>query len=452
MQAKYRKIYVQETGKTLGRSRGRAYTLLGSILLGEVVGVARELRTQCCIVGCGPAGAMLGLLLARQGVDVVVLEKHGDFLRDFRGDDMSPSTMEILDELGLASGFLDLGPKRMPLVEAHMPDATLKLADLSGLRTRFPYVAVLPQWDFLDFIAREASRHQGFHLLMNAEATGLVEEDGQIRGVRYRAGGDDGKVLATLTVAADGRSSVIRDQAGLQLVTTAPTIDLLWFRLPRPAGDPDESAISIYMAHGRALGRMNRGDYWQIACVIPKDSDPAIRAAGLDAFRESIRRVVPDLAHNVDVLQSWDQVSLLSVQTNRLRRWHRPGLLCIGDAAHAMSPIGGAGINYAIQDAVVAANRLAEPIRRGRVTVRDLAGVQRERAWQVRAMQALQSRITKGVLRALEYEPAGQPGILRRLVFAAVNQRGFCALRSRIIGLGFRRVHVAARPPVPVPE
>jgi 2-polyprenyl-6-methoxyphenol hydroxylase-like FAD-dependent oxidoreductase len=182
---------------------------------------------------------MLGLLLARQGVDVVVLEKHGDFLRDFRGDDMSPSTMEILDELGLASGFLDLGPKRMPLVEAHMPDATLKLADLSGLRTRFPYVAVLPQWDFLDFIAREASRHQGFHLLMNAEATGLVEEDGQIRGVRYRAGGDDGKVLATLTVAADGRSSVIRDQAGLQLVTTAPTIDLLWFRLPRPAGDPD---------------------------------------------------------------------------------------------------------------------------------------------------------------------------------------------------------------------
>jgi 2-polyprenyl-6-methoxyphenol hydroxylase-like FAD-dependent oxidoreductase len=390
---------------------------------------------------------MLGLLLARRGVDVVVLEKHGDFLRDFRGDDLSPSTMEILDELGLSSRFLELGPKRMPVVEAHMPDGTLKLADLTGLRTSFPYVAVIPQWDFLDFITREASRHEGFHLLMNAEATGVVEEKGEVRGVRYRTGDADGTVLPRLTVAADGRSSLVRDEVGLRLVTTAPTIDLLWFRLPRSPDDLDESAISIHMARGRALGRMNRGDYWQIACVIPKGSADAIRAAGLEAFQDSIRGVIPDLARNVEALRSWDQVSLLSVQTNRLRRWHRPGLLCIGDAAHAMSPIGGAGINYAIQDAVVAANRLAEPIRRGHVTPRDLAGVQHERAWQVRAMQALQARITKSVLRALDQQHDGHPGPLRRLAFAAVNQRGFCAVRSRIIGLGFRRVHVAAPSP-----
>ena len=402
-----------------------------------------DLHTQCCVVGCGPAGAMLGLLLARRGIDVVVLEKHGDFLRDFRGDDLSPTTLEILDELGLASRFLALGPKRMPVVEAHTPGGTLRLADLRGLPTRFPFVAVIPQWDFLDFLTAEAARHPTFHLLMSTEAVDLVERDGTVLGVRCRQQGAERTVRALLTVACDGRSSVIRDRSELQLVDTAPPIDVLWFRLPREEQTAaDDSAIAIHMAEGRAMGLMNRGDYWQIACVIPKGSAAGIQAAGIDAFRDSVGRVIPPLRQQAAILRSWDQVSLLSVQANRLRRWHRPGLLCIGDAAHAMSPLGGAGINFAIQDAVVAANRLAGPIGRGRVTSRDLASVQRRRAWQVRVMQALQARLTGGVLLALDERPGRAARLLRRIGGRVIELRWFTALRSRIIGLGFRRVHV----------
>jgi len=388
---------------------------------------------------------MLGLMLARQGLDVVVLEKHGDFLRDFRGDDMSPATIEILDELGLAGEFLDLGPKLMPTVEARIDGSTLVLADLRKLRTPYPYIAVIPQWDFLNFVTKEATNYPSFRLLMSAEATDVIEEDGVVRGVRYRSGDAFGEVRATLTVAADGRRSVIRRQARLPVVNTAPPIDFLWFRLPRTDDDPEESSISLHMAEGRALGRMNRESHWQVACMIPKGSAPEIREAGMEAFRASLARIVPDLASNVEALQSWDQVSLLSVQTDRLRRWHLPGLLCIGDAAHAMSPIGGVGVNFAVQDAVVAANRLTEPIRRGQVTRRDLAAVQRERVWQVRLMQALQSRLLKSILGTLEQqEPRGMAAVLRKLDVRAANLRSFRSARSRIFFLGFRRVHVAA--------
>lgn len=403
-----------------------------------------NLEAQCCIVGCGPAGVMLGLLLARRGVDVVVLEKHTDFLRDFRGDDIAAATIEILDELGLADGFLALSPRRVRAVKAHTAGGTMLLADLSRVRTKFPFVAVVPQWDFLSFLAAEAAMEPGFRLMMGASATDLVTDGaGVVEGVRFRHGDDDGVVRATLTVAADGRTSVLRDKAGLPVRATAPPIDMMLFRLPRRPTDEPEDAINIHLGASWAMARLDRGDYWQAACMIPKGAADAVRAAGVDTFRETIAEVMPDLAEHVGALETWDQIHLLSVQTNRLRRWHRPGLLCIGDCAHAMSPIGGTGVNFAIQDAVVAANRLAGSILRRAVTTRDLAGVQRERQWQVRLMQLLQSRLTKGYVAAAESSTREQETIGQRIGRNLLNLPGFCALRSRVTALGIRRVHVA---------
>lgn len=403
-----------------------------------------HVQTQCCIAGCGPAGAVLGLILARAGIDVTVLEKHGDFLRDFRGDDISPSTMEILDELGLAEGFLDLDPKRMPRVVAHSAERSMTLADLSGLRSPFPYVAVIPQWDFLNFLVKEAGTHPGFHLMMNAEVTDVLDEDGAVRGVRYRSGGVTKEIRAPLTIAADGRTSLVREQAGLPLVELRTPIDLLWFRLPRTLADPEETAISIYLGSGRAIGRMNRGEYWQVAYVIPKGAQPQIRDEGIEAFRASVGQIVPDLADRVGSLRGWDEVSLLSVTSNRLRRWYRPGLLCIGDAAHAMSPIGGVGINFAIQDAVSAANHLVEPLRRGEVPVRALRAVQRQRSRQVRFMQMLQARLTGAVLLAVHEDAGPVRRFVRNVGGRMVEWRPLLAIRSRVIGRGIgRRVRLA---------
>jgi 2-polyprenyl-6-methoxyphenol hydroxylase-like FAD-dependent oxidoreductase len=346
-------------------------------------------ETTCCIVGGGPAGAMLGLLLARKGVEVLVLEKHGDFLRDFRGDTIHPSTMEIMDDLGLAERLLDLEHKKVSRFRFRTPRGAATLADFGRLETRFPYITFMPQWDFLDFVTREAGRHPGFGMRMNAEVVGLIEEDGVIRGVRYRDSSGTHEVRAALTVAADGRHSRVRESSGLQTVGTAPPIDVLWFRLSRQQDDPEET--SGYLGGGRFLILIDRGDYWQIAYVLPKGTDEQVRAAGLEAFRESIRDTVPELADQVGELRDWDQVKLLSVQVDRLRRWHRPGLLCIGDAAHAMSPVGGVGINLAIHDAVAAANVLAGPLARGELRTSHLATVQRRREMQVRVIQRLQS-------------------------------------------------------------
>lgn len=404
--------------------------------------MAEVLRTQCCIAGGGPAGAMLGLLLARRGLDVVVLEKHADFLRDFRGDTIHPSTMEVLDELGLAGAFLALGPNRVHRLEARTPAGTIELADFRDLRSRFPYIALIPQWDFLDFLTREAARHPGFHLLMRAEATDLVEEDGVVRGLRFTSPDGGGEVRATLTVAADGRSSVVRQRAGLRVRGTSPPIDVLWFRLSRAAGDPEDTAG--YVGGGHIVALINRGDYWQIACVIPKGSAERLRARGIEELHRTLRELVPELGARAGELTSWDQVSVLSVQANRLVRWHRPGLLCIGDAAHAMSPVGGVGINFAIQDAVVAANVLAEPIRRGRVTARHLGAVQRRRAWQVRAMQLLQALMLRAGLAASGPGAGGPARLARRVGGRLMTARVALAMRSRLIAMGLRRVHVAA--------
>jgi 2-polyprenyl-6-methoxyphenol hydroxylase-like FAD-dependent oxidoreductase len=352
---------------------------------------------RCCIAGCGPAGAVLGLLLARAGVDVLVLEKHGDFLRDFRGDTIHPSTLDLLDDLGLVERFLQLPHTEVSLMRFRLPDGSPLAIDLRRLRGRHPFVAFVPQWDFLDFITREAARYPGFHLRMNAEVLGLIEEDGAIRGVRYRDAAGEHQARAALTVGADGRTSVTRAAARLPSVATSPLMDVWWFRLSRRPDDPPD--VALRLASGHVVGLFNRGEYWQIAYIIPKGADEQARAAGIAAFRETLAALVPELADRVGELESWDQVKLLSVRSDRLVWWYRPGYLAIGDAAHAMSPIGGIGINLAIQDAVEAANVLWEPLRAGAVPTSLLATIQRRRALSVRIIQGLQTLVQDQVVK-----------------------------------------------------
>ena len=395
-------------------------------------------HATCCIAGCGPAGAMLGLLLARKGVDVLVLEKHGDFLRDFRGDTIHPSTMEIMDELGLADRLLRLKHTKASQLRFRTPRGGATLADFRHLKTRFPYLAFMPQWDFLDFVTEEAERYPNFHLAMNAEVRELVEEDGVVTGVRYEAPDGTHEVWAPLTVAADGRDSRVREQAGLEVIGTAPPIDVLWFRLSRREGDPEEP--TAYIGGGRFLVLINRGDYWQLGYVLPKGADRQVRAAGLESFRRSIGEAVPEVADRTGEIEDWEQVKLLSVQVNRLKRWYRPGLLCIGDAAHAMSPVGGVGINLAIQDAVAAANALSGPLREDRVEPRHLKAVQRRRDLPIRVIQGLQALAHRRVL-----APAVSSGSIPSPpapVKVLLRPRVVRDLPARIIAFGIWPVHV----------
>jgi 2-polyprenyl-6-methoxyphenol hydroxylase-like FAD-dependent oxidoreductase len=405
----------------------------------KLAGKAGNVRhTTCCIVGGGPAGAMLGLLLARKGVDVVVLEKHGDFLRDFRGDTIHPSTMELMDELGLAEKLLRIKHTKAPRLRFRTPRGTVTVADFRRLKTRFPYVAFMPQWDFLDFVTEEAGRYANFRLEMNAEVKELVTEDGVIRGVRYEASDGTHEVRAALTVAADGRHSRVREQSGLRVIETGPPKDVLWFRLPRREEDPEES--SGYIGAGKVLVLINRGDYWQTAYVIPKGTDRRVREAGLEAFKRSIGEAVPYVADRTGELQDWEQVKLLSVQIDHLRRWYRPGLLCIGDAAHAMSPVGGVGINLAIQDAVAAANALAGPLLEDNVELQHLRSVQRRREIPTRVIQGLQTLAHRRV-----FGPAVSSGGLPlppAPVRAFLRLRAVRDLPARIMAFGIWPVHV----------
>lgn len=384
---------------------------------------------------------MLGLLLARQGIDVTVLEKHDDFLRDFRGDDLAAATMEILHEVGLAETLLATNPKRVRSVRAHTAYGSMTVADLTRVRTRFPFVAVVPQRDLLQLLTEEAARYPNFRLLRSTPATDLLTENGVVVGVRHPSG----VVRAGLTVAADGRWSVLRDKAELPLVETAPAIDLLIFRLPRLGDDPADDAINIHLGDGWAMARLDRGEYWQASCVIPKGAADEVRARGVASFRDVVRRVMPDLSRHLGSLDGWDQVHLLSVRTDRLRRWHRPGLLFIGDSAHAMSPIGGTGVNFAMQDAVVAANRLVGPLRNGGVRSVDLAAIQRRRVWQVVAMQALQRRLMSGYLAGAQARPGAVRALGQRLAPRLLGLPGFTRLRSHVTAIGFRRVHIDPR-------
>ena len=395
-------------------------------------------QTTCCIAGSGPAGAVLALLLARKGIPVVLLEEHLDFDRDFRGDTIHPSVMQILDEIGLADRLLELPHTKADSIPVQTATGDVILADLRRLKTRFPYIALIPQTDFLAFITTEASRYPNFRLVMGARVEKLIEEDGYIHGVHYR--GLDGwhEVRAVLTIGADGRFSRMRRLAGFEPIRTSPSMDVLWFRLPRKTGDPEQSGGRL--SGGHILIKLNRNDYWQIGYVIPKGGYQQIRAAGLEHLRQAIGEMLPEFADRMNTIQEWKQVSVLSVESNRLRKWYRPGLLLIGDAAHVMSPIAGVGINYAIQDAVVAANVLGNDLLQGKAPLSDLARVQRQRELPTRIIQAFQNLLQKQVLaRVLKSD---KPITISPLLLFLLRVPFVRDLPARFIAFGPRPVHV----------
>ncbi|MEU6549026.1 FAD-dependent oxidoreductase [Streptomyces sp. NPDC046915] len=403
-------------------------------------------RTTCCVVGGGPAGMVLALLLARAGIDVTVLEKHGDFLRDFRGDTVHPSTLALLDDLGLAERFARLPQRRVRTVQ--LPVGTgrsnVTVADLAVLPGPYNYVAMVPQWDLLDLLADEAGREPSFQLRMNTEATSFLMEGGRVTGVRYRTSdGRTGELRALLTVACDGRGSLARSLPELGRRRFGCPMDAWWFRLPRREEDPRGL---VGGAGDRFLTAMiDRGDYWQCAALIPKGTDSRRRAAGLDRFLADYAAAVPWIADRTHHLRSWDEVKLLDVRLDRLRRWHRPGLLCIGDAAHAMSPVFGIGINLAVEDAVAAARHLVEPLRHGRVGLRDVRGVQRRRRPTTVVTQTLQrvahARVIAPVLQG--QPPLGSVDRAQHMAGLLAGSRFVRRLPAYFIGYGALR----ERPP-----
>jgi 2-polyprenyl-6-methoxyphenol hydroxylase-like FAD-dependent oxidoreductase len=395
-------------------------------------------RVACCIAGGGPAGAMLGLLLARAGVETVVLEKHKDFLRDFRGDTVHPSTLQVMHELGLLDEFLKRPHTELRELRGVVGDSEIGLADFRHLPTRCRFIALMPQWDFLDFLAGHARRYPGFHLHLEADVTDVVEEAGRVVGVAGRSADGPFTIRGDLVIGADGRHSVVRERAGLQVIDIGAPIDVLWLRLSKRPVDPAQSLGRIN--YGRMLVMLDRGDYWQCAFVIRKGGFAAIRERGLDAFRGDIVKIAPFLADRVAELRDWDDIKLLTVVVDRLKQWWRPGLLCIGDAAHAMSPIAGVGINLAIQDAVAAANILAAKLRAGTVSDRDLAAVERRRTLPTRLTQGMQVLVQERVLdRVLGSDvPIAAPALLRLFNRVPWLRR----IPARIVGLGFRPEHV----------
>src|SRR2546421_5601048 len=370
---------------------------------------------RCCVAGGGPAGIMLGLLLARAGVEVLVLEKHADFLRDFRGDTIHPSTLEVMHELGLLEDLLKLPHQKAPRLNAQVGGLALTVADFTHLPTRCGFIAFMPQWDFLNFLAARGARYPTFKLRMRAEVTGLIEEAGRIVGLHATTSDGPLEVRASLVVGADGRHSVVRARAGLQVDEFGAPMDVLWFRLFRRPGDPENPVARFEM--GRIFIMLNRGAHWQCGFVIPKGSLDQLQKRGLQAYRESVAQLAPFVADRVGELRDWDEVKLLTVRVDRLRQWYRPGLLCIGDAAHAMSPVGGVGINLAIQDAIAAANLLAAPLRAGQLTTDDLDRVQRRREWPTRITQRFQIFVQNRVIRRVlgSTEQIAPPLLLRLL-------------------------------------
>jgi len=404
-----------------------------------------ERRVQVAIAGGGPAGLMLGVLLARSGVSVAVMEKHADFLRDFRGDTIHPSTMQVLDELGWLQEFLRLPHEPVPRLTARFGDRALLVADFSHLDVAAPFIAMMPQWDFLTFLARKGEAYPGFSLLMQTEARGLIIEDGRVEGVVAETPEGPLTVRAALTVAADGRDSALRKAAGLDVLPFGAPMDVLWFRLPRYATDTAETQGRF--ERGRIFIMLNRGAYWQCAFVIAKGTNERVRREGLAAFQAAVGALLPFEASRAEAITSLDDVKLLNVQVDRLKTWSRPGLLCIGDAAHAMSPIGGVGVNLAVQDAVAAANVLARPLRNGTLTDSDVAAVEARRAWPTRVTQRLQLALQKAIIApALTAEEEVKPPLfLRAVAWAPILAR----LPAYLIGVGVRPEHVETAPVPP---
>jgi len=347
-----------------------------------------QIKTTCCITGGGPAGITLGYLLARAGVSVVVLEKHADFLRDFRGDTIHPSTLEMMHELGLLEEFLKLPHSKVRQLSVQIGDDHLVVGHFEHLPVHCKFIALMPQWDFLNFLAEHGKRFGGFDLRMRTEATDLIFDDGKVAGVRAKTAEDQIEIRADLTVACDGRHSTLRERAGFSVENLHAPMDVMWFRISRNDSDPAE--VVAHVESGRMLVMLNRNDYWQCAYVIPKGTAEDVEHAGLDKFRDAVEAISPFLHDRLHEVDSWDKVKLLTVQVDRLAQWYRAGLICIGDAAHAMSPVGGVGINLAVQDAVAAANILAEPLRRGTVTTDTLKQVQQRREFPTRVTQRLQ--------------------------------------------------------------
>jgi 2-polyprenyl-6-methoxyphenol hydroxylase-like FAD-dependent oxidoreductase len=399
-------------------------------------------KTSCCIAGGGPGGAVLALLLARRGVPVTLLELHKDFDREFRGDTVHPSVMEILDQIGLADKLHEIPHTKVTGPTFQFANGPFRPFDLGRLKTRFPYILMVPQVRFLEFIAREASTYPQFKLVMQANAHQLVEENGVVRGVRYLASDGLHEVRASLTVGADGRFSQLRRLAGFEPIKTSPPMDVLWFRLPKLPGEPEIVGGGFGgIGRGRILILLERTDHWQAGLVFPKGEYQELRAKGVEAVQRTITEIEPRYARHAESLVDWQQLTLLSVESSRCPLWHKPGLLLIGDAAHVMSPVGGVGINYAIQDAAVASNVLTGPLLAGRVSDADLAEVQRQREWPTRAIQAMQSfmqrNLVASALRAQQVMNA--PWQLKLFVRIPILRD----VPSKLMAFGIRRVRLA---------
>lgn len=395
------------------------------------------LATTCCIIGGGPAGIMLGFLLARVGIQVTVLEKHKDFFRDFRGDTIHPSTLELLHELGLLEKFLKIPHSQVTGLSAIVGGQRFRMSDFSHLSTHCKYIALMPQWDFLNFLSAEAARFPSFTLRMGWEATGLLRQDRAIVGVTANTPDGPAEIPATLTVGCDGRHPISREAAYLPLIDYGVPVDILWLRIARRPTDP-ENALG-YFNYGRFIILINRNEYFQVGYLIPKDAFPQIQQNGVPAFQQSIERIVPFLAGRTSEIDSWDKVKLLTIQVNRLREWSSPGLLCIGDAAHAMSPVGGIGINIALQDAVATANILTESLLSGTLTEHNLASVQHYRESAVRNTQRMQVFAHRMLHRLLRNtDPVKPPLVLRILT----KVPGFQDWVGHFIGLGIQPQHI----------
>lgn len=404
-------------------------------------------KCDCCVVGGGPAGMMLSLLLARQGLSTFLLESHKDFEREFRGDTIHPSTLEILNQLDLAEPLHKLPHGKLRALKVHAPGGVTTLVDLHRLKTDFPYIMMLPQSRFLDFLATEARRYSGFHLHLGANVQRLIEEQGRVVGVRYR--GDDSQwheVRAPLVVACDGRFSKLRSLAGLEAEKTSPPMDVLWLRLSQRPDDPQDQG-AFYIGGGHLVVVLGRGDHLQIGFVILKGGYPQMRASGMNTLQRSLAEIVPWLADRVDELKDWKQVSVLSVESSRLPQWYKAGLLLIGDAAHVMTPVGGVGINYAIQDAVETANLLAPALKRGQVTLEELAAVQRVRQRPTRIIQAFQRFMQSQIVNhALTDDKPFRLPLALRLITRLPWVRD---IPARMIAFGPRRVRVQDTAPSP---